>query len=270
MNKILLAALTLLSVAAWAERPFFAFDNGLTDVESVEEQAQLLRALGYDGICTRPANATPALFAAFDQHGVGVSASYVVVDPTAEKLPVAVVRHIESLKGRDTIIWLGLSNEKAEATPAVAMIRRVYDLATANGLEVVLYPHINFRTDTIARTERLRDMADRPDLGISFNLCHFLAQTDAAKLEETIKTIAPHLKIVLLSGANRIPAPKPDWDQLILPLGEGNFEMMRVFRTLDEIGYEGPVGLQCYRVPGPATQHLKTSINAWRKYHDHP
>ena len=268
MKKGLIGILCLVCAVAQAERKFFVFDNGLQDVRSSEDQAKLLKKLGYDGICTRPAKCTPKLLAAFDKHKVTVAISYVTLGANSKTIPANIVTHIESLKGRETMIWLALTDANAPDKNAVSVIRQVCKLAKANGLETVLYPHVNFRTDTIARTEHLRKLADCPGLGISFNLCHFLAQNDPGKLDETLRSIAQNLKLVLLSGANRLDAPKPDWSQLILPLGEGNFDMHRVFQTLKEIAYDGPVALQCYQVPGPAATHLSKSMNAWRGYNN--
>ena len=249
-------------------RKLSAFDNGLTDVTSVEAQAKLLKELGYDGICTRPNKCTPELLAACDKFGVDVAATYITLPGTATAIPPAIIKHIERLKGRDTLVWLNIDKPNATVEQALSVIHKVCDLAAANGLEVVLYPHINCRTDTVERTEKLRKLANRDNLGISFNVCHFLAQTDASKLEETIRSIAPNLKLVQVSGANQLDQPRADWNQLILPLDEGDFDVGRVFRTLDEIGYDGPVNLQCYRVPLPAREHLVKSMNAWRKYNE--
>jgi hypothetical protein len=35
--------------------------------------------------------------------------------------------------------------------------------------------------------------------------------------------------------------------------------------TLDQIGYQGPVNLQCYHINQPASQHLAASIGTWKK-----
>jgi hypothetical protein len=34
---------------------------------------------------------------------------------------------------------------------------------------------------------------------------------------------------------------------------------------LKELGFEGAIGLQCYGVKDPPPQHLRRSIEAWRK-----
>ena len=247
----------------------FAFDNGFSDVPAYEDQAKLLKKLGYDGICTRPRPDTAKLLAAFDKQDLDVMATYVVLPMKNPEIPEFVKHHIELLKGRDTIIWLSLTGKSSDEA-AAELVRKVYQLAKANGLETVIYPHINFRIDTVASAEKIRKLADCPDLGISFNVCHFLAQNPEDKLEETIRSVGPHLKLVQISGANMIPEPKSDWKNLILPLGEGDFDMNRVFQTLEEVGYQGDYNLQCYKVPGPAEEHLTKSINAWRKYNEQP
>ena len=249
-----------------AERPFFAFDNAFDKSTPAEEQVALLKELGYDGICTRPAHATDELFAAIDKHGLEISAPYVVL-PVREGdqvLPEGVAAHLRKLKGRQTIVWLGLSNAKGQDDQAVAIIRKVCSLAEENGLEVVLYPHINFCSDTVAKCERLRAKADCSNLGLSLTLCHFLAQNDHSELESTIKSIAAHLQLVQISGADQLPPGNPDWKRLIQPLGEGDFDVGRVMKTLEEIGYDGPMNLQCYSIPPPPRKHLAASMQAWK------
>ena len=249
-----------------ADQEFCVFDNGLTDIKSAEKQASLLQKLGYDGICTRPGHATDELFAAMDHHGIRISASYVVLPALDYQAPLSpgLTEHIRKLKGRKTIVWLAITQPEAEDEAAVTVIRKACDLAAENGLDVALYPHVGMKTGNTSTCERLRKLADRPNLGLSFNLCHFLCENDAAGLEATLKSVAPHLKLVQISGADAIPPGKPDWRRLIQPLGQGTFDMRRVFRTLDEIGYKGPVNLQCYQIKQPASQHLAASMTAWQ------
>lgn len=250
-----------------AERPFFTFDNGLTDIKDVEEQAKLLKDLGYAGICTRPKNATDAMIAAFDKHGVQIMATYVVLSVEASKteVPEEIVTHFKKLKGRQTVVWLSLNNSKAPIESAVELTRNVCDKAAENGLNVVFYPHVGCLTERIPTCMKILKAAGRKNLGLSFTLCHFLAQNDHRGIESMLKEMGTDLKLVLINGANELPAPKADWKALIQPLGKGTLDVGRVIKTLDEIGYDGPVGLQCYQVPGPAQEHLKASMEAWRR-----
>lgn len=268
MRKLIFVLFVFACCIVQAERKFFALDNGLVDIKSVDEQATLLKELGYAGICTRPEKCTDELLAAYDKHSADVSATYVVLPSGVDKteVPANIVKHFENLKGRGTIVWFSLTNAKSPIEPAVELTRNVCDEAAKNGLSVVFYPHFGCLTARIATCEKIVDLADRKNLGTSFTLCHFLAQNDHTKIESAIKAMAPHLKLVQINGANQLPQPKADWEQLIQPLGEGSLDVGRVIRTLEEIGYDGPVGLQCYKIPGPARKKLEASMQAWKKY----
>jgi acetyl esterase/lipase len=124
---------------------------------------------------------------------------------------------------------------------------------------VALYPHAGCYTDTAPNCLRLAKLAGRDNVGVSFNLCHFLSQTDPTKLEAELADLSPWLMLVSINGAENPPRSS------ILPLGQGGFDTGRVIRTLDKIGYRGPVGLQCFQIPKPARERLATSIKAWRK-----
>jgi sugar phosphate isomerase/epimerase len=247
-------------------RPFIALDNGLTDIKTAAEQAALLEKFGYDGICTRPAKATAELFDEMEKRGLKIKASYVVLPADKDAtIPEAVATHIRMLKGKGTLIWLGVSKREPDEEAAVRLIRKVCDLAEAYGLEVALYPHVGeLWTDTIGNCARLADQAERKNLGLSFTLCHFLAWQDATELEATLRAFGPRLKCVQINGCDALPPGKVDWSRLIQPLGEGSFDVSRVIRCLDEIGYQGPVILQCYQIKRPSRDHLAVSMQGWR------
>ncbi|MCH7225927.1 sugar phosphate isomerase/epimerase family protein [Haloferula sp. A504] len=262
--KIILTITLLLTHALFA-RSFFAFDNGLTDLKSPEKQAALLAELGYDGLVGRVGNHARML-KALDQRGLKLGATYLVLNANATSCPVPdkVVSELKALKGRETKVWLAVNGRSTDEI-VVPSIRKVCDLGAELGLEVVLYPHTNFHTDTVASCLRLLRQVERKNLGVSFNLCHFLKQSDPADLEKTIRAAAPHLKLVSINGADTGDTRAMGWDRLIRPLGEGSFEVSQMLKLLDEIGYRGPVGLQCYAIKQPATVHLAKSMDAWRR-----
>lgn len=262
-----LLTLTTLTISG-PTRSLFPFDNGLTDIKSVEQQAVLLKELGYAGICTRPKNATAELYAAMDNHGLKICASYVVL-PAGKggNISQSVIQHMNCLKGRNTVIWLGLTGKALSDEPAVAAIRKIGDLAQSNGLTVALYPHTGFYAGTVKTCLRLIKKANHPNVGVSFCLCHFLKQNDHTKLEATIQSAAPHLRLVQINGAELKESGAKEWSDLIKPLGTGNFDMNRLLRALDKADYNGPFNLQCYKIAQPARKHLGASMNAWKQYH---
>jgi sugar phosphate isomerase/epimerase len=55
------------------------------------------------------------------------------------------------------------------------------------------------------------------------------------------------------------------WDRYIQPLGQGSFDVGALLKTLRELGYSGPIGLQCYGIGGDAREHLARSMATWRR-----
>jgi hypothetical protein len=48
-------------------------------------------------------------------------------------------------------------------------------------------------------------------------------------------------------------------------LDVGNFDNGQLLQTLTEMNYKGMVGLQCYGIKLPESEHLKRSIDTWKK-----
>jgi sugar phosphate isomerase/epimerase len=205
------------------------------------------------------------MLAALDRHGLKMIGTYVVLQADTNKcsVPTNVVAEVNALKGRDTVVWLCVNGRSTDDI-VLAGIRQLADLAATNRLRVAIYPHFGSYTDTETTALRLATQSGRTNVGVSFNLCHFLRQNDEAQLERTLREIAPRLFMVSVNGADRGDTRKMDWNRLIQPLGAGDFDVARVLRVLDEIGYAGPVGLQCYRIKQPSREHLSQSMKAWR------
>ncbi|MBN2452166.1 MAG: sugar phosphate isomerase/epimerase [Lentisphaeria bacterium] len=264
-----LAALGLLAVVAFGEepaRPFFAMDNGLGPIASLEEKAELLAELGYAGIGWRPGR-TPEMLQALDAQGLKMFSLYVVRRVEAGKPAVdpGLAREFETLRGRGTIVWYGLQRAPdATDETAVAMLREVAEKAAAAGLPVALYPHTGFYAQTVQDAVRLVRAADHPNLGVSFLLCHFLKLDVEENLEAVLREAAPYLRLVQINGADSGDTRAMAWNRLIQPLGQGSFDQRALLRALDAIGYRGPVGLQCFQIRQEPRRHLAESMAAWK------
>ena len=44
--------------------------------------------------------------------------------------------------------------------------------------------------------------------------------------------------------------------------------MTGLVRTLRELGYQGPIGLQCFGITGDTREHLARSMAAWHKLNE--
>ncbi|MFZ9935923.1 MAG: sugar phosphate isomerase/epimerase family protein [Luteolibacter sp.] len=246
-------------------RELHVFDNGLRDVTELEDKAALLARLGYAGIGWRPGQ-TAEMLAALERHGLKMASSYVTLHADMDSCPVPpdVVAEIDALKGRGTIVWLAVNGKSNDAV-VVPAVREISEVAMRNGLKVAIYPHVGFYTDTMDSALRIMRKAQRPNIGISFNLCHFLKQNDEARLEAKLREAAPHLMLVSVNGADSGDTRAMGWDKLIRPLGEGAFDNSKLLRLLDGVGFKGPVVLQCYNIKQPAAAHLAKSMAGWRR-----
>ena len=257
---------------AAAVNPFFAFDNGTGRGQvPIDEQARLLKELGYDGIGYTGTGSIPETLAALDAHGLTMFSTYVQAHVDADKPPydAGLPKAIEQLKGRETILWLfvlgGRPSSDEQDERAVKIIRELADMAAESNLRIALYPHVGFYVATVDDALRLVEKVDRKNVGASFNLCHFLKLDDEDNLEAVLKRAMPHLYLVSINGADRGDTRAMGWDRLIQTLDRGDFDNGKLLATLRKLGYRGPVGLQCYAIPGTPRENLARSIAAWKR-----
>ncbi len=243
---------------------FFAFDNGLPR-GTPDEQMQLLAKLGYSGVGTVRPGAVAGYRRAAAARGLKLFSLYATISPG--KNPAYHKRleaDIALLKGTSARIWLAVQRGGTDAD-AVRHVKRLADLARTAGLRVVLYPHHGFRISTIRDAARFAKSVGRDNVGLSLNLCHVLRAGNGTKLDELLREFTPRLDLVSINGTD---STGDEWRQLIRPLGRGTFDMRAFLRKLRGAGYRGPIGLQCYGVPGDRRTNLAASIEAWRRYRD--
>ncbi len=264
--------------ACFAEKglknPLFALANGVTDEKhpTPESQAAMLEELGYDGIGPSGTQGIPEMLAALDKHDLAMHALYIGLNLDEDKpsydpgLPDV----IATLKGRETIIWLFVRSSRrkspsAQRDPrAVEIIREVAAMADASGLRVALYPHTGFYIERVEDAVRVAKKVDRSNVGVTFNLCHWLKVGSELEMKPLMELALEHLFLVTINGADADGGPDANWDRLIQPLDAGSFDVYQFMKTLNELGYTGPVGLQCYAVPGDKYENLKRSMVAWK------
>tara|TARA_R110002096_G_scaffold384014_2_gene577968 strand:+ start:304 stop:1137 length:834 start_codon:yes stop_codon:yes gene_type:complete len=262
---LLLNATTSFHVSASEKsRPFFAFQNGVR-FSSAEERINVLKELGYDGIgSTNPQDLENRL-KLYDAAGLKIFSLYLGgrLNPEGTEVSPDIKEAIQQLNGRETVIELYVQGSSSNTDEqAVAYVRAVADLAQDSGLKVVLYPHAGFYVDTLSDAVRIATLCDRENVGVMFNLCHFLKVQPEADLHHELENAKPYLWQVSTSGAD---LGGENWGQLIQTLDRGTFDQAILFSALDSIGYRGPVGLQCYAIKGDPRQNLERSIQAWRQ-----
>lgn len=263
-REVLFLGLNAAVSAGAPARPFYAMDNGLNQIKSFDDKAAVLKELGYAGIGWRPGH-TAEMLKALDKHGLKMVSSYIGLKVDAEKPsdPSSLAEEIELMKPHGTILWIYLTKGKnANDELAIKLVREVSDIAEMANLKIAIYPHAGFYVATAADSLRMAKLVDRPNVGSGFNLCHFLMQNDSTKLEETVRSLKGRLVLVSINGGDdgeRMPMNKA-----LQRLDKGSFDNRRLLKVLDEIGYAGPVALQCYQVPGDNRDNLKESMDAWK------
>lgn len=249
--------------------PVYAFQNGV-HFKTVKERVKVLEELGYDGIGSAKLSQSdlslPDRLKAYEKAGLKIFSFYIGGKLSSEghtfqsEIPEA----IRQLKGHDTILELYIQGSKKNNTDeqAIAFVQKIADLAEKSGLRVVLYPHAGFYIDTLSDAIRVARKCRRNNVGVMFNLCHFLKVEPKANLKATLLEAKDLLWQVSTSGAEM---GGTNWGQLIQTLDRGDFDQKALFQILDEIGFSGNVGFQCYAIRGNSRENLKRSMDAWKK-----
>jgi sugar phosphate isomerase/epimerase len=270
--------LALLNVASAAEEkayPFFAFCIDTHDAKhrSLKEQAEMLKELGYDGVghlWLDQADHVAERLKTLDEAGLKLYQITIVVNVAPGKQPYnpRLKEVLPLLKGRH-VQFVMLMNGAKPSDPsvdphAVEILREMSDLASDSGSQLLLYPHVDCWMERIEDAVRVAEKVDRPNVGVMFNLCHWLRVDKGRDYRPLLKQAMPRLWAVSINGADQFD-PQPGWAHYLQPLDKGSFDVGGLLKTLKELGYKGPIGLQCYGIGGDAREHLGRSMAAWRK-----
>ena len=254
--------------------PFFAFDNGVgrDDGWSPERQASVLAELGYQGIGYSGTKNIPAVLKALEARRLKLFSIYVgaTVEPGKPPYDPSLREAIQQLSGRDTVIWLTIVGAPPSSTSrdeqAVQILREIGEIAAKAGLRVAMYPHAGNYVATVQDAVRLARKVYRPNVGVSFNLCHFLKLDEEKNLPRRLEEAMPYLYLVSINGADRGETRQMDWNRLIQTLDRGSFNVYGLLTMLKRLGYHGPIGLQCYAIPGEPRENLNRSMRAWKDF----
>jgi len=254
--------------------PLFALCMDTHDAKkrTLAQQAEMLKELGYSGAGHLWLDMVAERLDTLDAAGLTLYQIYVKlnVSPGAKQPYDPKLKEVlPLLKGRPTMLALlvsgGKPSDQTGDERAVELLREIAGLAQPFGVRVVLYPHVGNWLEKVDDAIRVADKADRPNVGVMFNLCHYLKTGQEKDIPAVLAKAAPRLMAVSINGSPTgadVRAGKGAW---IAPLDEGGFDMAGLLRTLRAVGYKGPVGLQCYGIRGDAREHLARSMAAWRK-----
>lgn len=238
---------------------------------NLEQQAAMLKELGYDGVGHLWLDKIPERLQTLDAAGLRLFQITIAVDiaPGKPSYDARLKEVMPLLKGRHVQFVLlmngGKPSDPAGDERAVEIVRKMADLAKESDAQVLLYPHTANWLERIEDAVRVADKVDRPNVGVMFNLCHWLRVSKDRDYKPLLQRAMTRLMAVSVNGADEFDE-HPGWAHYIQPLGHGSFDVFALLQTLRQLGYTGPVGLQCFGIPGDARDHLSESMKAWKDY----
>lgn len=302
-TTLLLAGLLLTSIVSVAQPPtkraagrraidndFFVLHNAIrgdSTYNTFDKQVAFIQSLGYDGVEINQLDSFEGMKGALDKYGFTGSYFYVKINVDAPQLDPRLEPYIRALKGSKTILAPFVVSEGKRFAPSsgeadalvVKHLRQMADWAKAAGLQIALYPHVGFYVERADYALRLVEQVDRPNVGLTFNLCHWLATRESGPeayrndWKALLTQLKPHLKMMTICGANHVPlaqaAKEPDgmWTDYIRPLGTGTFDTYELVRyAVQELGFRGPIGVQCYALKGDKPTNLRNTMTTWQQY----
>ena len=278
MNRTCLRV-TCICVAAWSllavwgraaqvqhemPNPFFAYCVG------IGVEPALAHAAGPDGACPHAGRV------GLRRHGLGAASTapsrLAELEKHKQKL-MAVYRHVERRSRRArattrgsrhsfpswpaTARWCGSPSAAGSYKPSTRRRRRaarsnccgncpIWPGRTA--CKISLYPHLQCYAQRMEDVVRLAKKVDRPNVGVTFTFCHFLALDDAKNIDRVLRAgpavleHGHHQRHRRLRREESFRAGSRRSDQ-------GSFDVSRVLASLRKIDYRGPIGMICLRHP---------------------
>jgi sugar phosphate isomerase/epimerase len=257
--------------------PFFVMDTCISNLEPATA-LPLIKQMGFDGFGDSDKNVLSNL-SLLSQERLRLLNVYFVLDLEAGQPVLS-----EDLRSKldrlaengPTALWIALQHvrgPKGAIAPsdvagdelAVEKLKELNAYARPRSLRIALYPHSRFWLERVDDAARIARAINDPNLGITFNLCHWLKVEGEKNPTVTLRDALPLLYFVTINGADRGDTQTMEWNRLIQPLGEGSYDVGAFLSILQAVGYRGPIGLQGYGVPGDSSENLIKSFSAWKR-----
>jgi sugar phosphate isomerase/epimerase len=259
--------------AAWSP-PLYAYCMDVADAKKrpFPEQVAMLRELGFDGV-GYPLWLDDSMdknLQVLDRAGLKLYMVWTSLDigPKGQPCDPRVLAALRKLKGRPTTVSVLIRGfppgDRRGIEPAVKALRELGDAAAECGLRVSIYNHVGDWTDSVPFALEVVKKVDRPNVGINFNLCHWLKVDGAKDYRPIVRDNAAKIFVAAINGAK---VGSAEWTNgLIQPLDQGDFDNPALLALLRQAGYRGPVALMCYGIPGDAREHLERSMRVWKSW----
>lgn len=279
MLKLLAATLALFqSGLLFAANPFFAMNTIARG--GPDTIVPLLKQLGFDGLGGSAGDDVMAK--ALEAAGLRFFNGYHTVSFDSEKpaLDDHLRRMLDRMAGHNAALWLAVQRVQnggaafAKSSPdadaiAIAKLGEIADYAKTKGVSIALYPHAGMWIERVEDAIRVAGKLSREDVGVTFNLCHWL-KVEGSERDPlpVLKAAMPRLMFVSINGADAGDTKAMGWDRLIQPLGSGSYNVEAFMENVRSVGYSGPIGFQGFGIRQEPREVLTKTIQAWKKMND--
>jgi len=263
------------------KNPIVLFNNSLNGKDlpflTCKNQALMVKKIGFDGMEYKEPRGFLQAIDTFQTQGLKMITNYSKFDlDTKDYYQQEWKQIIPKLKGKNVIIEFVLysktfkpSDEAADSI-IVPVLQELADFAKPYGVRLAVYPHISLLAEKVEDSYRIAKKVNRSNFGTVFNLCHFLSTDSVSNLNKVLDLVLPNLFAVSISGADDGETiqlfKKSGWERLIQPVGKGTLDVYRIVEYLAEKGYDGPIGIQCFKLKGKPEEYLKQSGEAIKSF----
>lgn len=258
---------------------FYPFNNSMTSLPNVPEgldnQAELVKKLGYDGLGGHTRDDYFERRKSLDKVGLSMPELYwgIDIDSTGNVTYHPKIKDIiKDSKDKNLIVSLFVTSKtymdkREEGDPLlVKKIQELADYAAQYNVKIAVYPHVNLYVEEVEHSVRLAKAANRDNVGAIFNTCHFLKKEGDEGWQEKLTEAAPYLFMVSICGADAGDTQNMHMNNLIQPLGEGDYDIYKFVKFLKDKDYNGPFGLQCYNIKQDCEVALAKSMQTWQEF----
>jgi len=279
---IFLSCILSIGFAQKVTNDFFTLHNiirGDSVYNTFDKQVELLKTAGFAGVEINQIESFEGMKAALDRYQLKGSYFYVKLKLEEPYIDARLRKCIGKLKGSKTIIAPYILSESKKYKPSthdadtlvVRLVREIGDWAKEAGLEVAIYPHLGYYVERTDHALDLVKQINRKNVGLTFNLCHYLATSSQAERSEVkphLKQLKPYLKMITVSGANDVMSQQKNvWEDYILPLGTGSYDTYGLIKYMvKDLKFKNPIGVQCYNIRGKKVTLIQNTMTAWKDY----
>ena len=238
--------------------------------------ASIMKKIGYSSVAIscKPEQFDEAI-KAYRKAGIRVGAVYVALttDGKSVSFNIPIESVFEQLRDTGAVVMIHTHAAKGVTVSDDRLAEQFLALAKKAekaGVTIAIYPHVGYRLTTLEAAVRIADKVNHPSLGVCFTLCHYLRQNDARDLPRKLRAARNRLKLVTINGSATGNTRAMQWNMLIQPIDQGDFDLERLMELLGvDLKYNGPIFVQCYKLKAPARTILQDTFNRWRELRRH-